>query len=61
MNGTMLNASMRDTTVKENSGVLDMNNMAFYYHALPPVDDTPKLGKWCKHRKKHTRLERIKH
>ena len=30
---------MRDTTVKENSGVLDMNNMAFYYQTLPPVDD----------------------
>ena len=39
MNGTMLNESMTDTTAKENSGVLDMNNMAFYYHALPPVDD----------------------
>ena len=39
MNGTTLNESMTDTTVKENSGVLDMNNMAFYYHALPPVDD----------------------
>ena len=39
MNGTMHNASVTDITVKENSGVLDMNNMAFYYHALPPVDD----------------------
>ena len=39
MNGTMHNVSMTDITVKENSGVLDMNNMAFYYHALPPVDD----------------------
>lgn len=39
MNGTMHNASMTGTTVKENNGVSDMNNMAFYYHALPPVDD----------------------
>ena len=39
MNGIMLNASMTGITAKENSGVLDMNNMAFYYHALPPVDD----------------------
>lgn len=36
---------MTDTTVKENSGVFVVNNMAFYYHTLPPIDDI--LRSWA--------------